>query len=790
MDKVNRQEGSLRKRCLRLSRRGSLLFLMVMVTGVNLQAQEFPSSLPWLRDTVYISASAPDGGDGSMQSPYNHFEDLDFNSKTAYLFKRGESMDIQDVDIGADSIYVGAYGAGEKPHFQGHSNHHNLTFSGNRQYIQNLKVTGKDTGSCFRFRTFNTSHTGFLWADSIEASHGFVPIRASQYNKVIITNAVVHHARIDGMYHSYNDTIIIKGANVTNVNLWHYDISGGVSASGGDCIQMESNGYVKVEDSYLDHSVNPGKFALIANVSDTVTVINSTLIAPEDMSAVYLGSSERGWHIEKCTVVGSRLGLENKGTLKVKNTTIRDCSDAAISGSAEVYNCTFANIDGKYALEGWAGNWKVYNSIFYDVSIVYGAQEKDLEASNNNYYNPGSKQPVNQWGANAMNVDPRFVDYNQHNFDLKSTSPMIDAGVKLNKIKQDIHGLKRPNGDSHDIGAHEYYEPGTEVYYEEENSAPILSLTYDESVKSGFVGNLDASGSNDPDGDRIYYSWKAPQNMNLVHVKRGKASFLAPEVNETTTYDIGLTIDDGQISKEKTVGVTINPYKPGVDELTPEAIEASDYQTNHPPQNLHDDQLSTRWSSQGDGEWVIVTLENKAKIDFLKLAYFEGDKRNGYFDIQVSNDKDNWNELLTDKRTSGISEQREVFEIPSDVSQKAYEYVRFLGYGNSQNQWNSVLEFEIYGNPSESTSLRNNSREANIKVYPNPTRDYVFVEGDHHMALPVRISVFTPAGKRVLQKTMYSNPSPQIPLNFSGGLYYIRITFQDQSTVTRSIMVK
>jgi hypothetical protein len=683
------------------------------MTGFPTEAQEFPSELPWVKDTIYFAPSASEGGDGSINAPYNEFSDFTFSKKTAYLFKRGDIMDIDQISIATDSIYVGAYGSGEKPHFQGTSTAHTLTFSGDHQYIQNLKVTNQDTGVCFRFRAFNQLRNKFLWADGIEASAAHRAIEPSQYGKIILTNIQVNRTRNDGIYASYNDTIIIRNAHVTDVNRWYYDI-GDIQTSGGDCIQFEVNNFIKVTDSYLDHSINPGKFAMIANRSDTVTLKNSTLISWDTMSAVYLGSSERGWHVEKCRVIGGRLGLENKGQLLVKNTTIRNCNESAITGgNARVYHCTISDIDGKYALEGWGDNpWEVYNSIFYDINIAYGAMDNMVEASNNNYYNPGTEQPDNQWGSNAMNVDPQFVDYQQHDYDLESTSPMIDAGLLLDQIKQDINGLKRPNNESHDLGAHEYYTPGTEEYYEQdtakaENEAPLLRITHDTPVDAGFAGRLDASQSQDPNNDQIYYTWDAPNAIPLSTKSNGKAAFIAPDVQTTQHYEITLTITDGDLHSDTTVTVTVNPYKPQVEELVITAYDYSTYQEPNEPNNLYDNIDTTRWSARGKGEYVILELRNKATIDFIKLAYYHGHFRQGYFNLYASNDTSSWEELLVDQQTSGISEKKEVFEIPDQPDSPSYQFIKLEGQGNSENSWNSILELEVFGTPQEDTSEEN-----------------------------------------------------------------------------------
>lgn len=60
------------------------------------------------------------------------------------------------------------------------------------------------------------------------------------------------------------------------------------------------------------------------------------------------------------------------------------------------------------------------------------------------------------FGTNAIRQDPLFVDEQNGNFALKSTSPAIDNGISDGAPEFDIVGTKRPQGKGFDIGAYEH----------------------------------------------------------------------------------------------------------------------------------------------------------------------------------------------------------------------------------------------------------------------------------------------------------------------------------------------
>nr|QXF14434.1 hypothetical protein KPDKLGBK_00004 [uncultured bacterium] len=121
---------------------------------------------------------------------------------------------------------------------------------------------------------------------------------------------------------------------------------------------------------------------------------------------------------------------------------------------------------------------------------------------------------------------------------------------------------------------------------------------------------------------------------------------------------------------------------------TPVSITASDAQSGHSAENTHDGSLDTRWSAQGNGQWVQYDFGGPVTLSAIEIAFLNGDSRTSTFQIESSDDANSWNQQpmgLAD----GSSAQLQSYALTSDVTA---QYFRIVGYGNSSNSWNSITE--------------------------------------------------------------------------------------------------
>jgi len=109
------------------------------------------------------------------------------------------------------------------------------------------------------------------------------------------------------------------------------------------------------------------------------------------------------------------------------------------------------------------------------------------------------------------------------------------------------------------------------------------------------------------------------------------------------------------------------------------------------PENTLDNNLGTRWSALGDGQWIQYDLGGQKVVDSVDIAFYKGDQRRTTVDIQISNNASSWQTLWSGKQPqSTLNLQR------FDVTDSAARYVRIVGRGNDAgSMWNSITEVKI-----------------------------------------------------------------------------------------------
>ena len=162
----------------------------------------------------------------------------------------------------------------------------------------------------------------------------------------------------------------------------------------------------------------------------------------------------------------------------------------------------------------------------------------------------------------------------------------------------------------------------------------------------------------------------------------------APSVTCHIWYDdvrIGNTYNDVKMSGAPT------PPPPGNGGLPVVNITASAHDGNI-PQNTYDNNLGTRWSAQGSGQWITHELADQYNVQSVDMAFFNGNQRSASFDIRLSNNGTQWNTVFSGS-SSGNTNDFENFNFPG----RDARYVRIVGYGNSINDWNSITEIRVNG---------------------------------------------------------------------------------------------
>ncbi len=339
----------------------------------------------------------------------------------------------------------------------------------------------------------------------------------------------------------------------------------------------------------------------------------------------------------------------------------------------EFYDCIFNNVNGLKIHSGGYNYDLNANTIFSVVNVTGGS----LGTADLNPYKE----------SNVTAITPPFENPTSQNFSL--TTNILDIGFPHSENTTDILGNIRNSPFS--VGAYEF-DSADVTAPSQPGSLAVVSTT-----ESTIDINWDASS------DDVGVSGYA---VSLNSVQVGTTTDLNYQytgLTENTAYNIQVTAFDAANNNSAPASLTATTDPASntnlcaspspVDGLIPSSILVSEHDGNIPC-NMMDGELGTRWSALGDGEWAVFDLGSKRQFDQLQIAFFFGNTRKTFFDIQVSNDSQSWttlnNQLL---ESSGNSLTLENFDFPLQNSR----YIRYVGHGNSQsnNDWNSLTEVRI-----------------------------------------------------------------------------------------------
>jgi uncharacterized protein YjdB len=321
-----------------------------------------------------------------------------------------------------------------------------------------------------------------------------------------------------------------------------------------------------------------------------------------------------------------------------------------------------------------------------------------------------------------------------------------------------------------------------------ENDPPVIVVNYKSSSYSGFVSEIDASGSYDTNRDNLTFTWITPNNVPVSSTSSSTIKYLSPVINSSQTVEFTLRISDGKTTQSKVIPVEILPYKPYLEVAEISNIEASSFQIPYYPYNIIDGNIGTMWSSDGDNQWLIIELKRSFSVQHVKLAFQPGQKRESYFDILGSKDKVTWEPILTKVASCAFSGDLQVFEFPPSKTGEEFNYVKLVGRCNSTDTWNYISELKIFGSSHRNSP---NYEKLAVKVYPNPAKAFVTVRIDESTLVPEFIQIVDLSGTLVFRSEM--NPDVReltIPIDLKNGVYVLQLGSGKLTLFTQKLIVR
>lgn len=157
------------------------------------------------------------------------------------------------------------------------------------------------------------------------------------------------------------------------------------------------------------------------------------------------------------------------------------------------------------------------------------------------YFLPGPVEAIEpddiyDWLAKAMGFDVHFVDSD-------GDDPWV--GVRSAHAAWDTDFPDEPNDLTEDQAWNNTSVFGILSLTGDINMPPVADAGPDQEVTEGDEVTLDGTGSYDPEGEDLSYTWIPTGGITLSDIHASNPTFTAPEVPFDANYPIGLRVNDG-----------------------------------------------------------------------------------------------------------------------------------------------------------------------------------------------------------------------------------------------------
>ncbi|MES9854057.1 MAG: Ig-like domain-containing protein [Candidatus Thiodiazotropha sp. L084R] len=140
--------------------------------------------------------------------------------------------------------------------------------------------------------------------------------------------------------------------------------------------------------------------------------------------------------------------------------------------------------------------------------------------------------------------------------DSSQDDPVDDGSTNPDETPNPDQGDTSPNPDDDSTPPADEDTPPQAT-----NQPPVANISGNQSVTSGETLTLDGSSSNDPDGDSLSFIWSQTQgpSITLIGNNNPSLSLIAPDVTQTTTLGIQLSVSDGEYSSISAIEIQVSP---------------------------------------------------------------------------------------------------------------------------------------------------------------------------------------------------------------------------------------
>jgi uncharacterized protein YjdB len=320
------------------------------------------------------------------------------------------------------------------------------------------------------------------------------------------------------------------------------------------------------------------------------------------------------------------------------------------------------------------------------------------------------------------------------------------------------------------------------------NAPPVIILNYEPKSYSGFVYEIDASGSYDENKDNLTYSWETPYGVPVSTLNGSSIRYLSPVVNSSEKLAFAVSVSDGKTIRTKSIITELVPYKPELEEAEISDIEARTFQAPYYPYNVIDGNIGTMWAANGDNQWLILKFRESYKVEFLELAFNPGNINGAYFDVSGSTDNIAWEPVLIKSSSCAFSNDRQVFDFPPAKAVREYNNIKITGRGNNFDTWNYISELKIYGYRHKNVPFY---ESLPVHIFPNPASESITIKLTGSIPEFDYLHIISLSGKIIYTfKIEHGSPEFTIPVSFKDGVYLVEMGNGNGTLFTQKLIVK
>lgn len=231
------------------------------------------------------------------------------------------------------------------------------------------------------------------------------------------------------------------------------------------------------------------------------------------------------------------------------------------------------------------------------------------------------------------------------------------------------------------------------------------ALTWNNKPASGTTALSTATVTNAAAG--AYYNWDVTSYVRSEIAAGRKRISLA--LKSQVAHDPRIFFNASEAADNRPfLSVTADGGTPPCEPVTASGDDGNG------PANAVDNDLNTRWSASGDGQWIQLCLGDTLTVNSVSIAFYKGNERSSSFDILTGNDGVTWTTAASGLQSNGTATSLETFTLPAPV---AARYVRIVGHGNNLNAWNSYTEVKVNTSAAASGDAKYG---LDLQTSPNP----------------------------------------------------------------------